>query len=217
MRRDPWKWPMCSGTWARFRRQRDGALPRLSSKVLRPSERCRTAALGGHVEALRPLRPPAHRLQLLPQSALSQVPGAGHGPLAGSPGRPSCCRCLLSPGLHAAATNRATLALQNPRVVYGLLLRAAAETLAKSPPIPKHLGAEIGPGWCCTPGAQNLTHHPHVHGVVPAAASPPTVALGRVPHGFLPAGARAQSGCSAASFFLEAFSRRVVVTGCFLR
>src|SRR5262249_58066391 len=59
------------------------------------------------------------------------------------------------------------IALQNPRIVYGLLFRAAAETLQQIAADPDHLGAEIGFLAVLHTWGQNLEHHPHVHCVVP--------------------------------------------------
>ncbi|MGH9891508.1 MAG: IS91 family transposase [bacterium] len=59
------------------------------------------------------------------------------------------------------------LALQNKRLVYGLLFRAAAETLRTIAADPKHLGAEIGFLAVLHTWGQRLDHHPHVHCVVP--------------------------------------------------
>ena len=65
------------------------------------------------------------------------------------------------------------IALQNPRVVYGLLFRAAAETLQQIAADPKHLGAEIGFLAVLHTWGQNLQHHPHVHCVVPGGGLSP--------------------------------------------
>jgi hypothetical protein len=62
----------------------------------------------------------------------------------------------------------ASLALQNPRVVYGLLLRTAGRTLKDVALNPKHLGARIGFFAILHTWGQTLVHHPHVHCVVPA-------------------------------------------------
>jgi hypothetical protein len=58
------------------------------------------------------------------------------------------------------------LALQNKRVVYGILFQAAAETLKEVAANPKHLGAEIGILAVLHTWGQNLMHHPHIHCVV---------------------------------------------------
>ena len=60
------------------------------------------------------------------------------------------------------------LALQNPRVVYGILFRAASQTLLEVAATPKHLGAKIGFLAVLHTWGQNLMHHPHLHLVVPA-------------------------------------------------
>jgi hypothetical protein len=62
----------------------------------------------------------------------------------------------------------APLALQNPRVVYDLLLRTAAETLQQIAQNPRHLGARLGFFAILHTWGQTLVHHPHVHCVVPA-------------------------------------------------
>lgn len=65
------------------------------------------------------------------------------------------------------------LALQNPRVAYGLLFRAAWETLRDVAANPKHLGARIGVLAVLHTWGQNLMHHPHVHCVVPGGGLAP--------------------------------------------
>ncbi len=65
------------------------------------------------------------------------------------------------------------IALQNRRVVYGILFRAAAETLLQIAADPKHLGAEIGILAVLHTWGQNLQHHPHVHCVVPGGGLSP--------------------------------------------
>jgi hypothetical protein len=58
------------------------------------------------------------------------------------------------------------IALQNQRVVYGILFRAAAETLQELAANPKHLGAEIGVLSVLHTWGQTLVYHPHLHCVV---------------------------------------------------
>jgi hypothetical protein len=59
------------------------------------------------------------------------------------------------------------LALQNKREIYGILFRAAAETLQILGRDPKHLGAEVGFVAILHTWGQTLQHHPHLHCVVP--------------------------------------------------
>jgi hypothetical protein len=61
----------------------------------------------------------------------------------------------------------APLALQNQRVVYGILFRSVAETLLEVAADPRHLGAEVGFLAVLHTWGQTLQHHPHVHCVVP--------------------------------------------------
>ena len=67
----------------------------------------------------------------------------------------------------------APLALQNRRVVYGMLFRAASETLQTLTRDPKHLGAEFGCLALLHTWSQNLLAHPHLHCVVPGGGISP--------------------------------------------
>ena len=60
----------------------------------------------------------------------------------------------------------AAIAYQNKRELYGILFRAAAETLRTIAADPKHLGAEIGFFAVLHTWGSNLVHHPHLHCVV---------------------------------------------------
>lgn len=65
------------------------------------------------------------------------------------------------------------VALQNKRVIYGLLFQAASETLLKIAGDPKHLGAAIGFLAVLHTWGQTLQHHPHLHCVVPGGGLSP--------------------------------------------
>jgi hypothetical protein len=67
----------------------------------------------------------------------------------------------------------APLALQNPRVVYGILFRAVAEALLEMAADPKRLGAKIGCLAVLHTWNQQVMHHPHIHCVVPAGGLSP--------------------------------------------
>jgi hypothetical protein len=60
------------------------------------------------------------------------------------------------------------IAYQNKAVVYDLLFRAAAETLLRIAADPKHLGARIGATAVLHTWGSTMTHHPHLHMIVPA-------------------------------------------------
>ena len=59
------------------------------------------------------------------------------------------------------------LFLANPSLMYAMLCKAAADTLAKLAQDPKHLGAQIGVTMVLHTWGQNLSFHPHVHCIVP--------------------------------------------------
>ncbi len=134
--------------------------------------RCRTAALGGHVEECdrcghRQVAYNSCRNRHCPKcqaTAAADWMGAREAEL------------LPVEYFHVVFTLPASLgpvALQNPRVVYGLLFRAVAETLQRIAADPEHLGAEIGFLAVLHTWGQNLQHHPHVHCVVPGGGISP--------------------------------------------
>ena len=139
----------------------------LHRKVWNAILRCRTAALGGHVDACS---------------------GCGHQVISFN-----SCRNRHCPKCQANARDRwleargkellptryvhvvftlphqlSPLALQNKREIYSLLFRASADTLLQIARDPRHLGAEIGFFSVLHTWNQKLQHHPHVHCVVPA-------------------------------------------------
>lgn len=77
---------------------------------------------------------------------------------------------LLPRRVHVAG-QIADIAWQNKAVVYDLLFRASSETMLTIAADPKHLGARIGITAVLHTWGSAMTHHPHVHMIVPAAAS----------------------------------------------
>jgi hypothetical protein len=67
----------------------------------------------------------------------------------------------------------AAVAYQNKKVVYGILFRAAGETLRTIAADPKHLGAQIGFIAVLHTWGQTLLHHPHLHCLVPGGGLAP--------------------------------------------
>jgi len=65
------------------------------------------------------------------------------------------------------------LALQNKRLLYGLLMQRAADTLLRIARDPRHLGARIGFTAILHTWGQTLLHHPHVHCLVPGGGLSP--------------------------------------------
>ena len=135
-------------------------------KVMSAIEQCRTAALGGHV---------------LRCDACEQVEIAYNS-----------CRNRHCPKCQASAARRwleahqaellpveyyhvvltlpapiSAIAYANKAVMYGLLFDIAAETLRTIAADPRHLGARVGATLVLHTWGSALTHHPHVHGIVP--------------------------------------------------
>jgi hypothetical protein len=134
-------------------------------RVLRDLVRCRTAELGGHVEECERC---GHR-RIAYNSCRNR-----HCPKCQAAARAHwleerAAELLPTEYFHLVATlpdEIGPLALQNPRVVYGMLFRASAETLLQIAADPAHLGAEIGFLSVLHTWGQNLHLHPHVHCVV---------------------------------------------------
>jgi hypothetical protein len=148
-----------------FRARHGGQLSTTQTQALRDLVRCRTAALGGHVEHCR---------------------DCGHDRLAYNSCRnrhcPKCQALARARWLereaqhllpveyhHVVFTLPAALSdlgRANPIVVYDLLFQAAAATLRAVAANPQRLGAQVGVLLVLHTWGQNLHHHPHVHGVV---------------------------------------------------
>ena len=144
----------------------------LHLKVLRAIAACRTAALGGHIE----------QCDSCGQRAISYNSCLNrHCPKCQAAARQRwlekrSAELLPVPYYHVVFTLPhvlAPLALQNKALVYGLLFRAAAETLLQIAADPKHLGAEIGFLAVLHTWGQTLLAHPHVHCVVPGGGLSP--------------------------------------------
>jgi len=149
-----------------YRAAHAGHLSLHQLKVMSAIEHCRTAALGGHVEACEE---------------------CGHWRIAYNSCRNRHCpRCqgaaartwlaereadLLPVGyFHVVFTlpaEVADIAFQNKTLVYDLLFRAASETMLTIAADPKHLGARIGITAVLHTWGSAMMHHPHVHMIVP--------------------------------------------------
>jgi hypothetical protein len=128
---------------------------------------CRTARLGGHVDECDAC---GHRRISYNSCRNRHCPKCQGSAQAGWL-EARQAEVLPVPYAHVVFTlpqALAPLALQNPRVVYDLLLRTAAETLQQIAQNPRHLGARLGFFAILHTWGQTLVHHPHVHCVVPA-------------------------------------------------
>ena len=149
-----------------WRQQQAGHLSLGQLKVMSAIEQCRTAALGGH----------ALRCNTCAHEEISY----------------NSCRNRHCPKCQARAAQRwldarqadllpveyyhvvftlpepiSAIAYANKATIYRLLFEVAAETLITIAADPKHLGAHIGATLVLHTWGSALTHHPHVHGIVP--------------------------------------------------
>ena len=155
-----------------WRRARAGHLSLGQLKVMSAIEHCRTAALGGHVAACEK---------------------CGHTHIAYNSCRNRHCpKCQGAAAKDWLAARQAELlpveyyhvvftlpapiadiAYHNKAVIYGILFKAAAETLITIARDPKHLGARIGLIGVLHTWGSALTHHPHLHCIVPGGGLSP--------------------------------------------
>ena len=135
-------------------------------KVMSAIETCRTAALGGHVEACS---------------------DCGHQRIAYNSCRnrhcPRCQGAAARAWLEAQQANLlpvgyfhvvftlpaaiADIAFHNKALVYDLLFKSASQTMLTIAADPKHLGARIGITAVLHTWGSAMTHHPHIHMIVP--------------------------------------------------
>jgi hypothetical protein len=149
-----------------YRAERESRLPSHKRRVMQAITACRTAALGGHVEACDSC---AHQ-RIAYNSCRNR-----HCPKCQSLARAKWIEdrqseLLNCPYFHVVFTlpeEIAAVAYQNKAVIYNLLFSVTAETLSTIAADPKHLGAAIGFFAVLHTWGQNLMHHPHLHCVVP--------------------------------------------------
>lgn len=141
--------------------------------VLNAVERCRTAALGGHVNAClrcgfvsEPSYNSCHNRHCPKCPAVAQAKWIAR----------RLERVLPTHYFHVVFTLPAQLrglARANPQVVYDLLFRCASETLLELGQDPTRLGGELGVTLVLHTWTQKLDFHPHVHGIVTGGALSP--------------------------------------------
>jgi len=142
-------------------------------KVLRAIARCRTAALGGHLDECMRC---GHRAPISYNSCRDR-----HCPKCQTAARDRWIAArqkelLPTRYLHVVFTlphRLVPLVLQNKKILYDLLFRSSAATLLEVARDPRHLGAEIGFFTVLHTWSQKLSAHPHVHCVVPAGGLSP--------------------------------------------
>jgi len=149
-----------------WRSEQQGHLSLAQLKVMSAIEQCRSRALGGHVLRCTACDEP----QIAYNSCRNR----------------HCPKCQGSAALHWLEDRQADLlpveyfhvvftlpapiaaiGYYNKAIVYALLFDIAAEVLRTIAADPKHLGARIGATFVLHTWGSALTHHPHVHGIVP--------------------------------------------------
>ena len=136
-------------------------------KVMSAIERCRTAALGGHVERCETLCPyTTIAYNSCRNRHCPKCQGAAARDWLADARSRAAARAVLPRGVHAAGRDR-RYGLSNKAVIYDLLFKAAAETMLTLAADPKHLGARIGFTAVLHTWGSAMTHHPHVHMIVP--------------------------------------------------
>ena len=170
-----------------YRQAHAETLSRGQRRVMGAIERCRTAALGGHVERCDA----CGHLRIAFNSCRDR-----HCPKCQSLARAQWleerqAELLNVEYFHVVFTLPepiAALAYQNKKLLYDMLFHASAQTLRTIAADPEHLGAEIGFLSILHTWGQNLLHHPHVHCVVPGGGISPDGSrwIGCRPGFFLP-------------------------------
>jgi putative transposase/transposase-like zinc-binding protein len=141
-------------------------------KVMSAIESCRTAALGGHVARCEN----CSHTQIAYNSCRNRHCPKCQGAAAQEWLAAREAELLPVPYYHVVFTLPAAIAdiaYQNKAVIYNLLFKASAETLTTIAADPKHLGARIGVLSVLHTWGSALTHHPHVHMIVPGGGISP--------------------------------------------
>ena len=149
-----------------FRRAHAESLSVAQKRVLHAIERCRTAALGGHLEQCDQC---GHERNAYNSCADRHCPKCQSLVRAKwlEKRRTELLKCEYFHVVFTLPAPLAALALQNKREMYDLLFRATADTLQSIAADPKHLGAQIGFFCILHSWGQTLNFHPHLHCVVP--------------------------------------------------
>jgi putative transposase/transposase-like zinc-binding protein len=151
-------------TW---RHQERGHFSLGQLKVMSAVENCRSAALGGHALRCSSCAQP----QIAYNSCRNRHCPKCQGSAAQRWLQARSADLLPVDYYHVVFTLPAplsALAYTNKELMYGLLFDIAAQTLCTIAADPKHLGARIGLTLVLHTWGSALTHHPHVHGIVPA-------------------------------------------------
>jgi hypothetical protein len=151
---------------AAWREVNRGHVSLAQMKVMSAIESCRTAALGGHVARCEDC---AHTVIAYNSCRNRHCPKC-QGTAARTWMEERAAELLPVPYFHIVFTLPAAIgniAYQNKRVIYDLLFKASAETMLTIAADPEHLGARIAITSVLHTWGSAMTHHPHVHMIVP--------------------------------------------------
>ena len=154
-----------------------GHVGRTQKRVMGAIMACRTAALGGHVEACGD----CGSMRVAYNSCRNRPSFGFPGPKCQGPARAKWlanrqAELLPVAYFHVVFTLPApvaVIAFQNKAAVYAILFKAAVEAMTTLAANPRRLGAQIGGLAVLHTWGQALTHHPHVHCVVPGGGLSP--------------------------------------------
>ena len=155
-----------------YRRANAGHVSLSQLKVMSSIEACRTEALGGHVAACT--KCDHHHIAY--NSCKNRHCPKCQGPAARDWMAARAEDLLPVEYFHLVFTlpaEIARIAYWNKRAVYGLLFRASAKTVATIAADPKRMGAKVGMTSVLHTWGSALTHHPHIHMIVPGGGLSP--------------------------------------------
>lgn len=155
-----------------WRRANTGHVSLTQLKVMSAIEACRTDALGGHVAACTKC---GHR-HIAYNSCKNRHCPKCQGPAARDWMAARAKDLLPVEYFHLVFTlpaEIARIAYWNKRVLYGLLFKASADTVMTLTADPKRLGARVGMTSVLHTWGSALTHHPHIHMIVPGGGLSP--------------------------------------------
>jgi hypothetical protein len=154
------------GHGAAWRHANRGHVSLLQLKVMSAIESCRTAALGGHVARCEDC---AHTTIAYNSCRNRHCPKC-QGAAAREWMAARETELLPIPYFHVVFTLPSAvgdIAYQNKAVIYDLLFKASSETMLRIAADPNHLGARIGITSVLHTWGSAMTHHPHLHMIVP--------------------------------------------------
>ena len=155
-----------------YRRANAGHLSLAQLKVMSSIEACRTEALGGHVAACTK----CNHQHIAYNSCKNRHCPKCQGPAARDWMAARAEDLLPVEYFHLVFTlpaEIAHIAYWNKREVYGLLFKASAEAVATLAVDPKRMGARVGMTSVLHTWGSAMTHHPHIHMIIPGGGLSP--------------------------------------------